>query len=1082
MRYLVLLLLLVLVCSCSSLTCAAALGKFELLPYNPVANGGAVFVQGQARFTFLTARLVRIEYSLSSLPKFEDRATMAIVNRALPAPQVAKTMNGSTLTLESSSVRLTYAGGPFTSSSLQVVSSSSSSFQSWQFGQSNSGNENLLGTIKSLDNLGVVSLNCTQNADVRVHNESLHCAWAVISRRGWATYDDSENWALSADAEFWQSPNVDSVDLYLFAHGSAYKDALADFVSVAGRVAMTPRAAMGIWFTRWFNFASSDVRRVVDAYESRSMPLDVWISDMNFHDKFAWGGYTVDNRLYSTDDVRDWLAQRSLVLGVNLHDDTGMMCTERTYAQFAEALGLDPTSTQTIPFSATNQSYLYALDDIVLPAVLGNGVSCQWIDWQQGGIVGGAKGGAQNPTIILNKLRSTDHLRRGESARGMVLGRFGGVGSHRYQVGFSGDVAGLTWKNLAFQPYFSLTASNVAYGWWSHDLVGPNENMELYTRWLQWGAYSAVFRSHDRGMSSGPCAYAGVCAVVRPYNVPLRYFEANRAAMRGRRELLPYIYTAMRQAFDSGLSILRPMYYESPSADASYAAATPSGSMAQYYFGDDMIVAPVVAPADESGTAAKSIWLPPASAWYEEATGALIEVAATSANGATVTRRYDVAEVPVFVRAGAVVGRRPICGQLDLIGGASAPYSALEFVVYPGTSSGQTTVYEDDGQTTAYVGGDYALTLGQYSRQSPTTLTFTAHTSGSYAGMPLTRYIELRVLSTMPPTSVLVNGAPAAYSRYERRRCGLGGGGGAAAASSTSATWRYDGAHAAIVVSMPNVASGGSHKLTVSIGTAPEVPGLDGLRGGIAHATLAKQALDFPQLTEGVHSTTGGYVSVAANFGDQLEALVARQNASAFGALLSSFWPIVFDGALAEMAGQANYSQGSLLQLWDQQRLDSALCMNAQCVLDNDYYEHVRVEGAMPPSGTPNTVALNLYWNPTSQDNLVTTATQAPPGYQDAQFSDGAVFASQQPDTVPLSVYYHPVRQDHVTVASQQGHHFATYWGYELVNATIGYVYPSSSSSSSSSAAMADPINASNVVTYATTLLQNVFPSSTIVN
>jgi len=52
----------------------------------------------------------------------------------------------------------------------------------------------LLGTIKSLDELDVITLNCTQNANTQVHDESLHCAWGLISRDGWAIVNDTENW------------------------------------------------------------------------------------------------------------------------------------------------------------------------------------------------------------------------------------------------------------------------------------------------------------------------------------------------------------------------------------------------------------------------------------------------------------------------------------------------------------------------------------------------------------------------------------------------------------------------------------------------------------------------------------------------------------------------------------------------------------------------------------------------------------------------------------------------------------------------------------------------------------------------
>jgi alpha-glucosidase (family GH31 glycosyl hydrolase) len=64
------------------------------------------------------------------------------------------------------------------------------------------------------------------------------------------------------------------------------------------------------------------------------------------------------------------------------------------------------------------------------------------------------------------------------------LARWGGLGNQRYQVGFSGDVPSLDWENLALQPYFSATAANVGYGYWSNDITGPGDDMELYLRWV----------------------------------------------------------------------------------------------------------------------------------------------------------------------------------------------------------------------------------------------------------------------------------------------------------------------------------------------------------------------------------------------------------------------------------------------------------------------------------------------------------------------------------------------------------------------------------------------------------------------
>lgn len=56
-----------------------------------------------------------------------------------------------------------------------------------------------------------------------------------------------------------------------------------------------------------------------------------------------------------------------------------------------------------------------------------------------------------------------------------------------------------SWESLAFQPYFTATAANVGYGYWSHDIGGhtmPPPSPELYTRWIQWGIFSPAFRTH----------------------------------------------------------------------------------------------------------------------------------------------------------------------------------------------------------------------------------------------------------------------------------------------------------------------------------------------------------------------------------------------------------------------------------------------------------------------------------------------------------------------------------------------------------------------------------------------------------
>jgi len=515
---------------------------------NPVASSDAVVISGSARFTVLTDRLIRMEYATStSDPIFEDRATVAFINRDLgDVPTFTQSIQDGILTIATDSIELTYTiGEEFSSSSLAVNSvDTSSAFDSWSYGQASVGN--LLGTIRTLDSEDLPPLNCTliksdYNDNCGYDGGECHCEWGLVSTEGWALVDDATNYALSDDADFWDGPNMDAVDVYLFAHGRDFKGALHDYVKVGGSIAMLPRNAMGVWWTRWYDFTQQTALDSVDDFRSRSLPLDTLVLDMNWHTKDDWTGYSFDPRLYP--EVRDMfedLHAYGLTTAGNIHDADGVGSWETQFDAMCTDLRLN-SSIAKVPFDIAKQDAQLALEDDVMQALEDIGFDFWWIDWQQGELTHGAKSYKMNPTIWTAHMRSTDKQRRGSDDRGMVLSRWGGLGGHRYQVGFSGDVKDVNWQTLAFQPYFSATASNVGFGYWSHDITGPETDVELYTRWFQWGAYSSIMRMHDRGMSAGGCADNDppTCSLVQPWKADNTHFVAMRDALRGRSALLP---------------------------------------------------------------------------------------------------------------------------------------------------------------------------------------------------------------------------------------------------------------------------------------------------------------------------------------------------------------------------------------------------------------------------------------------------------------------------------------------------------------------------------------------------------------
>eukprot|EP00042_Codosiga_hollandica_P032126 m.200668 g.200668 ORF g.200668 m.200668 type:complete len:1028 (+) comp53818_c0_seq1:262-3345(+) len=993
---------------------ALAYAGIEIFNYDPVANPSAVVTSGNARFTVLTANVIRMEYSNSG--DFVDYATLAFVNRNVTVPAFTSSVSAGVLTIQTSSIVLKYTvGQQFSGSTLSVSSLGGSTFTSWVYGQANTGN--LLGTIKSLDELGVISLNCTENANVQVHDEVLHCEWGLISQQGWSVVDDSTNYMLDSNY-WWVGENTNQVDSYIFTHGSNYRQALADYVQIAGRIAMVPRYSVGTWWTRWFNLNNYDVLKIVDDYKSRSIPLDVFVLDMDWHTKNDWTGYSWDLRLFPYPaDTMASLHALGLHMAANIHDADGVGSWETSYSQMAQAVGINPASGQTVPFNLVNSTFAYSLEDLVLKPVLDQGMDFWWIDWQQGGQQAGMTGLKQNPTIWTDHLRSTDHQRRGENVRGLVLARWGGLGNHRYQVGFSGDVAELSWQNLAFQPYFSMTATNVGYGFWSHDIEGPANDLEMYVRWVQWASFSGVFRSHDRGMSSGGCANTNPpsCSIVEVWDIPTVYFEANRAAMQGRLSLVPYIYTAWRQAFDTGLSLIRPMYYDFPTQSNAY-LASPDGSFPQYMFGDDILVSPVVTPMDSStNMTQQSIWIPP-GLWYEVTSGSLINGA--SDGNTILTKSYDLSEIPVFVRAGAIVPSIPIV-EGNTIGLAQQQYTSLVFNIHPGATEGSTSVYEDDGYTLDYLTGAFANTTASYSRTS-TSLTFTLQASqGGFSSFPASRTITLRILNAMPPTSVSANGASVPYARY----------GGAN-------SWTYDGIGIATVIEIENVSTSASLTIEVTAAAVNDTL-MSGVKGGIFHGILAKANLDVAQATPGDSTVTGGYLDELASTGEAL-AYLAGTNQTQFQELINGF-DLAFANALTEIGGSPYQP---LIQFWDAQREDQCLCGSTGCIQANSYYAQEWIEGYQPASGASGVISFNDYWNNVN-DNWGTTSTSTPSGYAPAAFGNGYVFQSQVSGTIPLQLWYSSSRNDHMTVASQQGINYAKSNGYTLVTAVLGYVYES---------------------------------------
>ena len=159
-------------------------------------------------------------------------------------------------------------------------------------------------------------------------------------------------------------------------------------------------------------------------------------------------------------------------------------------------------------------------------------------------------------------------------------------GSHRYPVGFSGDTI-VTWESLDFQPYFTLTASNIGYGWWSHDIGGHMmgyKDDEMTARWVQLGVFSPIMRLH-----SSSSEFNGK----EPWRYKKETEEVMGNMLRERHRMIPYLYTMNYRNYKDNMPVISPMYYEWPEKEEAYQMKN------QYYFGSSLMVAPITSPQEK---------------------------------------------------------------------------------------------------------------------------------------------------------------------------------------------------------------------------------------------------------------------------------------------------------------------------------------------------------------------------------------------------------------------------------------------------------------------------------------------------
>ena len=684
----------------------------SIFEMNPKADENYVVKGEKYRITVLTERLFRLEYSKDGV--FEDRATRLAFNRAFAKPEFEYYREDGYLHVVTKYLHLTYDEKEFSEAGLQIELSSTKQYQTkyWYYGRILP--RNLGGTLRTLD-----GVNGAKELPDGLLTE--HMGYSVV--------DDSKTIAIGEDG--WPVPVTNErIDLYFFGYFQAPEECIKDFYKLSAPVPLLPRYSLGNWWSRYYKYTQEEYLALMDKFKEKNVPLSVGIVDMDWHvtrsadDRVKWTGFTWNENLFP--NYKEFLSDmhsRGLKTALNLHPREGVLADEKQYADMCEAVGKTQDG-KPVGFDASDRRFMEGYFKNLLHPYEKDGVDFWWMDWQQ---PGGTKKKGYDVLWMLNHCHYLDGCKDGK--RHLNFSRYAEKGSHRYPIGFSGDTV-ISWESLNFQPYFTATASNVGFSWWSHDIGGFASGVrcpELYTRWVQLGVFSPIFRLH-----SAPNEYIS--------KEPWKWGEeAEKIAcdfMRLRHRMIPYIYTMMVRNHEEGIPFIRPMYHVDPTMAESY------GVKNEYWFGSQLIAAPITQKRDgNTGLAAVKVWLPRGK--YVDFFNGRVYLGGRMQN---VYRKLN--EMPIFAKAGAIV---PLADG-EITNSTDNP-SSIEIRVFGG-ADGAFTMVEDNGKIKDAI--EFTRTEFSFAWGEKSVLKISSPKAGE--SVPTVRNYKIKFVAFGEPMDVLLNG------------------------------------------------------------------------------------------------------------------------------------------------------------------------------------------------------------------------------------------------------------------------------------------------------------------------------------
>ena len=528
---------------------------------------------------------------------------------------------------------------------------------------------------------------------------------------------------------------ADSVDYY-FLYGPEFDKIIAAYRMLTGAAPMLPLWAYGFWQSRYQYHTQQELLDVAAKYRELEIPLDNLVLDFNWMQRMGSNQFT--------DKFPDPAAMFSRLHALRVHT----MISEWPFytppsanfdAMLAGKYFVTGGRTQ-LPsyfpgsrlFDAFNPEARTLFWQQMKTALFDQGVDAWWLDSsepldfygeEQGPMLEGAHIALGSGTRYANSYPffETRAVYEGQRAttdrRAFILTRSAFLGQQRHAVAsWSGDIAP-TFDSLRRQIPAGLNYSLSGLPYWTTDIGGflggdPGDPayQELYVRWLQYGTFCPIFRTHGARTANELWSYGPKAQQILTLYDKLRY------------RLLPYIYSVAWRTTAEGYTPMRALVMDFPS-DANALDVRD-----QFMFGPAMLVNPVT----RAGATSRTVYLPSGSSWYDFWTGASLK------GGQSINAPAPLETMPLYVRAGSILPLGP-----ELQSTAEKPSDPIELRIYRG-ADGHFELYEDDGVSYAYEKNDYS-TITMNWKDATGTLTLGAR-HGSFPGMLPQRSIQVVVV------------------------------------------------------------------------------------------------------------------------------------------------------------------------------------------------------------------------------------------------------------------------------------------------------------------------------------------------